>query len=170
MFDNGNFRRKRKKKSDVSPSTTVLASDKSENSVPSSSPKGAEHQDILENSSSGTESSPEKSSPPPPSAAPCFNNFLSSMTAYVNGSNSVSRSVPLGLSTEVGDKMGQNMVGFNTYSPLSSIPSHGSGEWSNSMSSGHLGYSSSVLNQFNTSFYNSLAGNNTLYNREGTEV
>ncbi|XP_054833760.1 forkhead box protein I1 isoform X1 [Eublepharis macularius] len=170
MFDNGNFRRKRKKKSDISASTASLASDKSENGALSSSPKAAEHQDILENSSSGTESSPEKSSPPPPSAAPCLNNFLSTMTAYVNGSNSVSRSVPLGLSTEVGDKMGQNMVGFNSYSPLSNIPSHGSGEWSNSMSSGHLGYSSSVLNQFNTSFYNSLAANNTLYAREGTEV
>ncbi|XP_007439740.1 forkhead box protein I1 isoform X2 [Python bivittatus] len=87
--------------------------------------------------------------------------------AYMNGSNSVSRSMPLGLGTDAGDKMGQNMVGFNSYSPL---PSHGGGEWSNSMSSGHLGYSGSVLNQFNTSFYNSLAVSNTLYAREGTEV
>ncbi|XP_061477866.1 forkhead box protein I1 isoform X2 [Rhineura floridana] len=91
--------------------------------------------------------------------------------AYVNGSNSVSRSVALGLSTDTGDKMGQNMVGFNSYTPLSNISSHSSGgEWSNSMSSNHLGYSSSVLNQFNTSFYNSLAANNTLYSREGSEV
>ncbi|XP_070790159.1 forkhead box protein I1 isoform X2 [Pituophis catenifer annectens] len=87
--------------------------------------------------------------------------------AYMNGSNSVNRSVPLGLGNDSGDKMGQNMVGFNTYTPL---PSHGGGEWSNSMSSGHLGYSSSVLNQFNSSFYNSLSVNNTLYAREGTEV
>ncbi|XP_032067818.1 forkhead box protein I1 isoform X2 [Thamnophis elegans] len=86
---------------------------------------------------------------------------------YMNGSNSVNRSVPLGLVTDAGDKMGQNMVGFNTYTPL---PNHGGGEWSNSMSSGHLGYSSSVLNQFNSSFYNSLPVNNTLYAREGTEV
>nr|XP_060621012.1 forkhead box protein I1 isoform X2 [Anolis sagrei ordinatus] len=90
--------------------------------------------------------------------------------AYVNGSNSVSRSVPLGLNTDTGDKLGQNMVGFNSYSPLSNIPAHGNGEWSNSMPSSHLGYSSSVLNQFNTSFYNSLAANNSLYTREGTEV
>nr|XP_034963889.1 forkhead box protein I1 isoform X2 [Zootoca vivipara] len=91
--------------------------------------------------------------------------------AYVNGSNSVSRSVALGLGTDAGDKMGQNVVGFNSYTPLANISSHGSGEpWSNSMSSGHLGYGSSVLNQFNSSFYNSLAANNTLYSREGTEV
>ncbi|KAL7989254.1 forkhead box protein I1 [Crotalus tigris] len=166
MFDNGNFRRKRKKKSDCSASTVTLASDKSEDSALSGSPKAPEHQDILENSS-GTESSPEKRSPPPPSTTPCLNSFLSNMTAYVNGSNSVSRSVPLGLGTDAGDRMGQNMVGFNTYTPL---PSHGGSEWSNSMSSGHLGYSSSVLNQFNTSFYNSLSVNNTLYARDGTEV
>lgn len=92
------------------------------------------------------------------------------MTAYMNGSNSVNRSVPLGLSTDAGDKMGQNMVGFNAYAPLSNLPNHGSGEWSNTMPSSHLGYSGSVLNQFNTSFYNSLAASNTLYSREGTEV
>ncbi|XP_028573335.1 forkhead box protein I1 [Podarcis muralis] len=172
MFDNGNFRRKRKKKSDCSASTVSLASDKSEDSALTGSPKAAaEHQDLLENSSSGAESSPEKRSPPPSSTTPCLNNFLSSMTAYVNGSNSVSRSVALGLGTDAGDKMGQNVVGFNSYTPLANISSHGSGEpWSNSMSSGHLGYGSSVLNQFNSSFYNSLAANNTLYSREGTEV
>ncbi|XP_009467726.1 PREDICTED: forkhead box protein I1 isoform X2 [Nipponia nippon] len=90
--------------------------------------------------------------------------------AYVNGSNSVSRSVPLGLNSEPIDKMGQNMVGFNSYSPLSNIPSHGAGEWSNSMPSSHLGYSNSVLNQFNTHFYSSISTNNTPYSREGTEV
>lgn len=170
MFDNGNFRRKRKRKSDIGASTASLASDKSQDSSTlSGSPKAAEHQDMLESASSGTESSPEKRSPPPSSTAPCLNSFLS-MTAYVNGSNSVSRSVPLGLSADSGDKMGQNMVGFNSYSPLSNIPSHSSGEWSNSMPSGHFGYSSSVLSQFNTNFFNSIAANNTLYAREGTEV
>ncbi|XP_010131393.1 PREDICTED: forkhead box protein I1 isoform X2 [Buceros rhinoceros silvestris] len=90
--------------------------------------------------------------------------------AYVNGSNSGSRSVPLGLNSEPIDKMGQNMVGFNSYSPLSNIPSHGVGEWSNSVPSSHLGYSNSVLNQFNTHFYSSISTNNTAYSREGTEV
>lgn len=92
------------------------------------------------------------------------------MTAYVNGSNSVGRSVPLGLNAEPIDKMGQNVVGFNSYSPLSNIASHGVGEWSNSMPSSHLGYSNSVLNQFNTHFYSSISTNNTLFSREGTEV
>ncbi|XP_053154679.1 forkhead box protein I1 isoform X2 [Hemicordylus capensis] len=174
MFDNGNFRRKRKKKSDTSASTVSLASDRSEDSTLSGSPQTAEHQDMLETSSSGTDSSPEnRSSPPPPAAAPssatpCLTNFLSSMTAYVNGPNSVSRSVPLGLGSDAGDRMGQNAVSFNSYSPLSNIASHGSGEWSNSMSSSHLSYSSAVLNPFNATFYNSL--NSPLYPREGSEV
>uniref|UniRef100_A0A8D0L6D0 Forkhead box I1 n=1 Tax=Sphenodon punctatus TaxID=8508 RepID=A0A8D0L6D0_SPHPU len=172
MFDNGNFRRKRKRKSDIAASTASLASEKSEDGTQMSrlSPKAAEHQDILESSSSVSEGSPEKRSPPPSSSTTCLNGFLSSMTAYVNGSNSVSRSVPLGLSTETTDKMGQNMVGFNSYTPLSNLPSHSVGEWPNSMSSGHLGYSSSVLNPFNPHFYNSLGTNNVPYSREGTEV
>lgn len=170
MFDNGNFRRKRKRKSDIGASATTLASEKSEDSALSGSPKAVEHQDVLENSSPGTDDSPGKGSPPPSSSGPCLSNFLSSMTAYVNGSNSGSRSVPLGLNSEPIDKMGQNMVGFNSYSPLSNIASHGVGDWSNSMPSSHLGHSNSVLNQFNTHFYSSIGTNNTLYSREGTEV
>lgn len=170
MFDNGNFRRKRKRKSDIEASAAALSSEKSEDSNLTGSPKAAEHQDILESSSPGTDNSPEKGSSPPSSSSPCLSNFLSSMTAYVHGSNSGSRSGPVGLSSEPIDKMGQNMVGFNSYSPLSSIPSHGVGDWSNSVPSPHLGHSNSVLNQFNTHFYSSLSTNNTLYSREGTEV
>lgn len=170
MFDNGNFRRKRKRKSDIGASSAHLTSEKSEDNTLTGSPKAGEHQDLLENSSSGTDNPPDKGSPPPSSSSPCLSNFISSMTAYVNGSNSVGRSVPLGLNAEPTDKMGQNMVGLNSYSPLSNVPSHGVGEWSNSMPASHLGYSNSVLNQFNTHFYSSISTNNTLFSREGTEV
>ncbi|OCT87814.1 forkhead box protein I1-ema-like [Xenopus laevis] len=168
MFDNGNFRRKRKRKSDVSPNGQ-LSSDKPEGSPLSESPKNGEHQDMLGNSSPGTDDSPEKMSPPP-STAPCLNNFLSSMTAYVNSAIPVSRSVPLGLSNETSDKMGQNMVGFSSYTPLSNMPNHGGSDWSSTVSSNPFGYSSSVFNQFTPHFYNSINTNNTLFNREGTEV
>lgn len=170
MFDNGNFRRKRKRKSDIGASSAHLTSEKSEDGALTGSPKAVEHQDLLENSSSGTDNPPDKGSPPPSSSSPCLSNFISSMTAYVNGSNSVGRSVPLGLNAEPTDKMGQNMVGLNSYSPLSNVPSHSVGEWSNSMPPSHLGYSNSVLNQFNTHFYSSISTNNTLFSREGTEV
>ncbi|XP_044517632.1 forkhead box protein I1 isoform X2 [Gracilinanus agilis] len=93
--------------------------------------------------------------------------------AYVSGSNSVGRSgvAPPGLNNESTDKMGQNLLSFNSYSSLTNIPSHGGGsDWSNSMPSNHLGYSGSVLNQFNSHFYNSINQNSILYPREGTEV
>ncbi|XP_069510415.1 forkhead box protein I1 [Ambystoma mexicanum] len=162
MFDNGNFRRKRKRKSDITPNAGGLASEKSEDSALSSSPKGAEQQDILESSSPGSENSPEKRDSPP---SPCLNNFLSSMSAYVNN-----RPMPLGLSNDPADKMGQSMGGFNSYSPLTNITSHGGADWSTPVSSSPFGYGTSVLNQFNSHFYNSLSTNSALYPREGTEV
>ncbi|XP_053321364.1 forkhead box protein I1 [Spea bombifrons] len=166
MFDNGNFRRKRKRKSDVNPNGQ-LGSDKSEGSPLSDSQKHEEHQGLLE-SSSGADDSEKRSSPP--TITPCLNNFLTSMTAYVNSANSVSRSVPLGLGNDTSDKMAQNMVGFNSYSPLSNLQSHGGSDWPSTVSSNPFGYSSSVLNQFNTHFYNSISTNTSLYNRDGTEV
>lgn len=163
MFDNGNFRRKRKRKSDTN---GQLSSDKAEgNSLPDS-PKNGEHLDMLESSSPGTDDSTEKRLSPP-TITPCLSNFLSSMTAY--NASSVSRSVPLGLSNETPDKMVQNTANFSSYSPLSNIPSHGGSDWSPTMSSSPFGYSSSLLNQFNPHFYNSIT-NNTLFSREGTEV
>ncbi|XP_005991880.1 forkhead box protein I1-ema [Latimeria chalumnae] len=169
MFDNGNFRRKRKRKSDVNPSSVTVDSEKPDDNPLSSSPKSPDSQGSPDSSSPGPEGSPEKRSPPP-SSAPCLNNFLSSMTAYVNGTNSVSRPVPLGLSNDATQRMGQNVVGFNSYSPPTNIPSHTGTEWSSPVSSSHLGYGSSVLNQFNSHFYNSISTNSVLYPREGTEV
>ncbi|XP_056425422.1 forkhead box protein I1 isoform X2 [Hyla sarda] len=162
MFDNGNFRRKRKRKSDTA---GQLSSEKSEGSPLSNSPKNGEHQDMLESSSPEADDSSQKRLSPP-AITPCLNNFLSSMTAYVNTTNSVSR--PLGLN-ETSDKMGQNMTGFNSYSPLSNLANHGGTEWSSTVPSNPFGYGSSVLNQFNSHFYN-ISANSTLYSREGTEV
>ncbi|XP_044133725.1 forkhead box protein I1 [Bufo gargarizans] len=164
MFDNGNFRRKRKRKSD---SNGQLSSDKSEGSPLSNSPKNGEHQDMLESSSPGADDSSEKRLSPP-AITPCLNNFLSSMTSYVNSANSVSR--PLGLNNETSDKIGQTMTGFNSYSPLSNLANHGGSEWSSTAPSNPFGYGSAVLNQFNSHFYNSISTNSTLYSREGTEV
>lgn len=164
MFDNGNFRRKRKRKSD---NNGQLSSEKSEGSPLSNSPKNGEHQDMLESSSQGADESSQKRLSPP-TITPCLNNFLSSMTAYVNSANPVSR--PLGLNNETSDKLGQNMTGFNSYSPLSNLANHGGSDWSSALPSNPFGYGSSVLNQFNSHFYNSIGTNSTLYSREGTEV
>ncbi|XP_045856113.1 forkhead box protein I1 isoform X2 [Meles meles] len=172
MFDNGNFRRKRKRKSDVSSSTGSLASEKTENSLLAGSPKTVEPQDILDSASPGTTGSPEKPSSSPPPGTPCLNSFLSTMTAYVSGSSPGSRPVATpGLSPEPTDKMGQNLLNFSSYTPLTNLSGHGGGgEWANPMPANALGYGGSVLNQFSPHFYNSINTNSVLYPREGTEV
>lgn len=173
MFDNGNFRRKRKRKSDSSSSTSSLASEKTENGLLASSPKPTEPQEVLDTASPDTTtSSPEKRSSPAPSGTPCLNNFLSTMTAYVSGTNPISRSVATpGLSSEPIDKMGQNSLNFNSYTPLTNLSSHGNGgEWANPVATNALGYGGSVFNQFSPHFYNSINTNGILFPREGTEV
>ncbi|XP_019491485.1 PREDICTED: forkhead box protein I1 [Hipposideros armiger] len=168
MFDNGNFRRKRKRKSDVSSSTGSLASEKTESSLLAGSPKTMDPQDLLDSTPPGTTSSPEQR----PSPAPCLNSFLSTMTAYVSGSSPMSRPVATpGLNPEPSDKMGQNLVNLNSYTPLTNLGGHGAGsEWASPMPTNTLGYGGSVLNQFSPHFYNSINANSVLYPREGTEV
>ncbi|KAM6150831.1 forkhead box protein I1 [Erethizon dorsatum] len=172
MFDNGNFRRKRKRKSDVSSNTGSLASEKTDSSLLAGSPKSTESQDILDSVSPATSSSPEKRSSSPPSGTPCLNSFLSTMTAYVSGPSPVGCPVGTpGLSPEPSDKMAQATLSFNSYTPLTNLTGHGSGsEWANSVPTNALGYGSSVLNQFSPHFYNSINTNSVLYPREGTEV
>lgn len=172
MFDNGNFRRKRKRKSDVSSGTGFLASEKAESTFLAGSPKTTEPQDVLDSTSPGTTSSPEKRPSPPPSGTPCLNSFLSTMTAYVSGSSPVSHPAATpGLSPEPTDKMGQNLLNFSSYTPLTNLSGHGGGgEWANPMPTNALGYGGSVLNQFSPHLYNSINVNNGLYPREGTEV
>ncbi|KAM8764333.1 forkhead box protein I1 isoform 1-T1 [Rhynchonycteris naso] len=172
MFDNGNFRRKRKRKSDVSSSTGPLGTEKTESSLLAGSPKTTDPQDILDSTSPGTTSSPELRPSPAPPGTPCLNGFLSTMTAYVSGSSPVSRPAATpGLSPEPTEKMGQNLVNFNSYTPLTNLGSHGAGgEWANPVPTNTLGYGGSVLNQFSPHFYNSINSNSVLYPREGTEV
>lgn len=168
MFDNGNFRRKRKRKSDVSSGP----GEKPESGLLAGSPKSADAQDILESTSPGSTGSPEQRPSPGPAGTPCLNGFLSSMTSYVSGASPASRPVATpGLSPEPADKMGQNLGNFNSYTPLTSLGGHGAGgEWANPMPTNALGYGSSVLNQFSPHFYNSINTNSVLYPREGTEV
>ncbi|XP_004460267.2 forkhead box protein I1 [Dasypus novemcinctus] len=172
MFDNGNFRRKRKRKSDVSPGSGALASEKTENSLLAGSPKTTEPQDMLDSAAAGTAGSPETRASPPRAASPCLGGFLSTMTAFVSGASPVGRAgAAPGPSPEPADKAGQNLLSFNSYTPLGNLSGHGAGsEWASPAPSGGLGYGGSVLNQFSPHFYNSLGANGVLYPREGTEV
>ncbi|XP_066133608.1 forkhead box protein I1 [Saccopteryx bilineata] len=173
MFDNGNFRRKRKRKSDVSSSAGPLGTEKTtESGLLASSPKTTDPQDILDSASPGTAGSPEQQPSPAPPGAPCLGGFLSTMTAYVSGTSPAGRPVAApGLSPEPTEKMGQNLVNFNSYTPLTNLGSHGAGgEWANPVPTNSLGYGGSVLNQFSPHCYNGINSNSVLYPREGTEV
>ncbi|XP_059862786.1 forkhead box protein I1 isoform X2 [Delphinus delphis] len=92
--------------------------------------------------------------------------------AYVSGSSPVGRPVATpGLSPEPADKVGQNLLNFNSYTPLTNFSGHaGGGEWASPTPSNALSYGGSVLNQFSPHFYNSVNTNSILYPREGTEV
>lgn len=172
MFDNGNFRRKRKRKADVSSSAGSLVPEKMDSGLLAGSPKTADPQDLLDSTSPGTSSPPEQRPSPAPPGAPCLSGFLSTVTAYVSGASPGSRPGPTpGLSPEPADKMGQNLVNFNSYTPLTNLGGHGAGgEWATPTPANTLGYGGSVLNQFSPHFYSSINTNSVLYPREGTEV
>ncbi|XP_007520913.1 forkhead box protein I1 [Erinaceus europaeus] len=174
MFDNGNFRRKRKRKSDVSPgSSSTSAPEKAEGGLlGGGSPEAAEPGDLLRGDAPASHSPPERHSSPGPPGAPCLNSFLSTMTAYVSSSGPPARpGGPPGLSPEPEDKTGQNVLTFSSYSPLGTLSGPGGGgEWTGPVTPSSLGYGGSVLNPLSPHFYNGLSTNNGLYPREGTEV
>ncbi|XP_004611527.2 forkhead box protein I1 isoform X1 [Sorex araneus] len=178
MFDNGNFRRKRKRKSDVSSGSGPLASEKTEPGLAGDGAKTTEPRDILDGASPpGTAGSPEKHASPPPPGAPCLSSFLSSMTAYAGASSPLGRPAATpGLSAEpAADKMGQSLLNFNVYPGLGTLGGpggngSGGGDWANPGPTGTLGYGGPVLSQFSPHFYNSVGANGGLYPREGTEV
>ncbi|XP_007243317.2 forkhead box protein I3b [Astyanax mexicanus] len=177
MFDNGNFRRKRKRKSDSlvgeGSSGGPLSSVESGDGSGRVSPK---------NSTIDISGSPEKGlSPPSTGPSPCLSNFLTEMTGVAAGSVDVggdpllNRSLSLGLSVD-GTQSAPHSTGFGSYSPGSSVP-----DWASplpppppiSPSGSHssLSYSSSpALNQFSGHFYPGLSSTGILYPREGTEV
>ncbi|XP_062855988.1 forkhead box protein I3-B [Trichomycterus rosablanca] len=170
MFDNGNFRRKRKRKSDIGEGSSEGALNSGE-SGDGSGPK---------NASGDVSTSPEKVlSPPSVGHSPCLSNFLTEMSGVVGGSVEVgadplNRPLSHSLPSDGSQRMPQSS-GFSSYSPSSSVP-----EWisplpppppiSPSGSHSSLGYNSPVINQFNGHFYTGLSSTGILYPREGTEV
>ncbi|XP_030638191.1 forkhead box protein I3-A [Chanos chanos] len=163
MFDNGNFRRKRKRKSD----SLAEEEDSAE-----SNPKN-------HNSSESTERGPSSAST---DLSPCLNGFLSHMSevtpnSMTAGTDCLLRSLPLDLPVEGSQAASPTQV-FGSYSPsatvpqweaqilpppppstLSSSPSHYTGSYSDS----------TAPSQFNSHFYQGQ-DSSLLYPREGTEV
>ncbi|XP_056407525.1 forkhead box protein I1c-like isoform X2 [Hyla sarda] len=107
MFDNGNFRRKRKSKSDGnSAKLAKVEEDRKDKESPVSTP-----------SPSSVEASPphdiKSPSPPAVTYTPCLNNFLNTVANIET--NSVSKQMPLGLVNELSQR---NITGLNSFSSI----------------------------------------------------
>ncbi len=185
MFDNGNFRRKRKRRSDPSSAgeaavaaaatagatkveagrPAVAASLKPSDSPQLLGPSSPEMEAMNENHKSSSSSSP----PGLASAAPCFNNFYSSMSTLSSGAPS--RQGSLGLVNELSNR---NITALSPYhlnhgGQDTGTSEHGEGlhfnrgVYYNTFGGGQSG-------QFNSHFYNSFSVNSLIYPREGTEL
>lgn len=179
MFDNGNFRRKRKRRSD--PSTAagaavgvgatkvedgrVAAPLKPSDSPQLLGPSSPEIEPMNENHKNSSASSPAGL----PSSGPCFNNFYSSMSTLSSGGPS--RQGSLGLVNELSNR---NITALSPYhlnhgGQDVATSEHGEGlhfnrgVYYNTFGGGQSG-------QFNSHFYNSFSVNSLIYPREGSEL
>ncbi|XP_021430712.2 forkhead box protein I1c-like [Oncorhynchus mykiss] len=200
MFDNGNFRRKRKRRSDSTNST------KTEDGRAAPPIKTLDSPQLLGPASPDMEvvSEGHKSSPPPGLASggtPCFNNFFSSMAGLGSGPLGASAPLSSGPSSRQTSSLGlvneltnRNITAlhsspYHNHTPHTPTPvqdSHSPGVSEAGLGGhGHPADSLSPFNrglyyntfsgggqagQFNSHFYNSFSVNNILYPREGTDV
>ncbi|XP_018421612.1 PREDICTED: forkhead box protein I1c-like [Nanorana parkeri] len=115
MFDNGNFRRKRKSKSESNPNKAI----KTEDDGMISSKKGKESPTLSASSPPSLDASPHDIKSISPSAGvpytPCLNNFFNSMASM--DSNSVSKQMSFGLVNELSQRNITSLNSFNSISP-----------------------------------------------------
>lgn len=162
MFDNGNFRRKRKRRSDPSSGATAKVEDCRGAAGPSLKPSestqllGPSSPDLDPLNESHRSSSPVGPAPGPP----CFNNFYNNMSAL--GSGGHVRQGPLGLVNELSNR---------NISALSPYPHHGhtgGQDPGGPEPTDGLHFNRGVYYNSSSSFYNSFSLN--IYPRDGTEV
>jgi len=175
MFDNGNFRRKRKRRADGNSSggnnsvmpvksednATLKLSDTA--SILSASPPS------LQNSPSSSDS---KSSPSPSiEHSPCFNSFVSNMNSIMTGGNHNGirgRDFNTGLLGDLSQGR-ESMSGLGSYSPtqITHLNSDGGALNGNRMNY----YTGAASGGLSTHISNHFTVNNLIYSRgEGTEV
>ncbi|KAM7370638.1 hypothetical protein PAMP_010167 [Pampus punctatissimus] len=165
MFDNGNFRRKRKRRADINGADSTTLPVKSEDgphklsdtaSLLSSSPPSLH----------GSPASTEPKSSPSPSAehSPCFSSFVSSVNSLLAGSGGSSTDGSRGGERDFGSghlgglsQTREGMSGLGSYSPTLISPLNSDNN--------RMNYYTSVQ-----SLSNHFSVNNLIYSREGTEV
>ncbi|KAF7198731.1 forkhead box protein I2 [Nothobranchius furzeri] len=178
MFDNGNFRRKRKRRSDPSIGggaaavatkveecrASVSTSLKTSDNPPAVGPSSPKMEAMMETQKS-TSSSPAGLT----TATPCFNNFYSSMSTLSSGSPS--RQGSLGLLNELSNR---NITALGSYHPGHSGQDTGPSDHSDGLHFNRGVYYNTFgpgqSGQFNTHFYNSYSVNSLIYPKDGTEL
>lgn len=163
MFDNGNFRRKRKRRSDINGAGSAALPVKSEDGAH----KLSDTASLLSSSPPSLHGSPistePKSSSPSPSTehSPCYNNFVSNVNSLLAGHTDAA---PRSGEREYGSGhfggLSQNresMSGLGSYSPSLISPVNSDNN--------RMNYYTSVQ-----SLSNHFSVNNLIYSREGTEV
>ncbi|XP_026868886.2 forkhead box protein I2 [Electrophorus electricus] len=172
MFDNGNFRRKRKRRSDSS--AGVAGSTKAEDGRPITGIKSSDSPHLGGSVSPEIDAANESrkgASPTSLASAPCFSNFFSSMSSLSSSPGPVGRQGSLGLVNEVTSR---NISALSPYHSSSAQDTGGPSEHSDSMPMNRGVYYNSFGGgqnaQFNGHFYNSFSVNSLIYPREGTEL
>ncbi|XP_061750953.1 forkhead box protein I2 [Nerophis ophidion] len=163
MFDNGNFRRKRKRRSDASGSAGVTKVEDGGLAM-GSTPKPADSPPPLGPPSPDMEALGENLKTP----SPCFNNFYSSMSSL--GSVGPNRQGPLGLLNELSNRNITALGGAYHSGPDTGPPEHPSdglhfnrGVYYNTFAGGQGG-------QLGGHLYNSFSVNSLIYPRDGSEL
>lgn len=163
MFDNGNFRRKRKRRSDINAAESAALPVKSEDGTH----KLSDTASLLSSSPPSLHGSPASTEPkssPPPSAehSPCFSSFVSSVNSLLAGNTNTDG--PRGGERDYGSghlgglsQTREGMSGLGSYSPTLISPLNSDNN--------RMNYYSSVQ-----SLSNHFSVNNLIYSREGTEV
>lgn len=140
MFDNGNFRRKRKRRVDV-----VKTED-------TSALKLAETASLV----GAVQRSPSPSEPKPsPEPSPCFNTFISTMNSVMGGSGDGMRARDAGALLA---DLKRGREGVSPYCPGDTAPP---------ADPGHMNHR---LSYYTPGLGNHFSVNNLIYNRDGTEV
>ncbi|XP_077206217.1 forkhead box protein I2 [Paroedura picta] len=163
MFDNGNFRRKRKRRSDPTNSLGAAnkAEDKGSGALETPAPISSVSSPLLCSQSSANDcksSSLDSSS--------CFSSFLSTMNATVHNRNGFSRQ--LGSEFSHGNQNGHSLSSCSTSSSGSA-----SGFELSSQNHSRVNYytgAGSQVSWLSTPVLSTFSVNHLIYNKEGTEV
>ncbi len=131
MFDNGNFRRKRKRRSDSS--TGVASNTKPEEDRQLAGIKPTDSPHLTGPASPDTDAANDShkgASPAGLASAPCFNNFFNSMSALSSSSAPTNRQGSLGLINELSSR---NISALSPYHASSAPDAGGAGELQDSV-------------------------------------